>query len=147
MSDLVNWKNVVERYPQIERVGGASEISSVYVEYAERELEGYLAGYYTVPFSSNNLTAKDLSIDLTYLRIGNLKAKDRKEFREEVMGRIKQLQIGAASMMTSSGGQLQSVGELVYSDSKDYHPVFGMGDTLDFAVDSSQVDAEDAERG
>ncbi len=147
MSDLINWKNVVDRYPEIERVGGASEVGSLYIEYAERELESYLAGYYTVPFSDNNLTAKDLSIDLTYLRLANLKSEARKEFRDEVMERIEKLKLGNASMMTSSGDQLQSVGEVVYSNTKDYHPIFGVGDTLDFAVDSNQIADEDADRG
>lgn len=147
MSDYINWKDVVDRYPGIERVGGASEVGSVYVEYAERELEGMLAGFFTTPFSSNNLTAKDLAIDLTYARIANLKMEDRKEFRDEVLGRIQALKEGQAAMVTTSGDVMQAVGDTVYSNTQNYVPVFGMGDTLDFRVDSGQLLDEENARG
>lgn len=147
MSDYITWKDVLNRYPVVDRVGGASEVGSAYVRYAERELEGMLTGFFTVPFSSNNLTAKDLAIDLTYMRISNLKSEDRKEFRDELMGRIQALKDGQASMMTTSGDVLQAVGGTIYSTTQNYEPVFGMGDTLDFHVDSGQLLDEENARG
>lgn len=145
MGRYIEWDDVVLRYPNAGRSGGSSEVGSVHITYAEAYLESRFSGYFTIPFSSNNLTAKDLSIDLTYLRIGNFGQKDRKIFRDEIEDRIKQIKLGNDQMITNSGDSLGSVGEAVYSPHQNYHPVFGMDDEFMFDVDSSQlIDEEDA---
>jgi len=49
------------RYPT--RLAEA-EVNSHYLAPAAQRLDAMLAGWFSVPFSSTNLTAKDLSIDL-----------------------------------------------------------------------------------
>lgn len=123
------------------------EVTSYHLQYAESELDGYMAPYFTVPFSSNNLTAKDLAIDLTYLRVANLKSEERDSFRKEIMERIKMIQTGVMQMMTDSGTALSGASGQAWSTTKDYNPVFGMGDITEFRVDSSQVYNERIARG
>jgi len=106
-----------------------------------------MAPFFTVPFSSNNITAKDLAIDLTYIRVANLKLEDRDGFRKEIKERIKMIQVGDMVMMTTSGTSASTSDAQGWSTTKDYHPVFGMGDIVDFRVDSSEVYAEAIARG
>lgn len=135
------------RYSELDTMA-KFDITSYHLPYAEMELDGYMAPYYTVPFSSNNLTAKDLAIDLTYIRIANLKAEDREQFRKEILDRIKMYQSGAMAMMTSSGTAVSVGGAAsAWSTTENYHPVFGIGDITDFKVDSSEVYAERIARG
>lgn len=122
-------------------------INSHFIFYAENELDSKLASKFTVPFSSNNVTVKDLSIDMTYIRAGNLKAEEREELMEHVKYRINGLLDGSLSMLTTSGDAIAGVGETVWSNTQGYHPVFGIGDTKDFRVDSEQVYDEAIARG
>lgn len=138
----INWADVVARYPGLSQVGGAEEVGSSYIGYAENQVEGMLASAYTVPFSDNNLTVKDLCIDLVYIRAGTIKAEARKELRDEFMERIERLLTGKENMVTVDGTVMYSDGGTPWSSTENYHPVFGMGDHKDFVVDSDQVDDE-----
>jgi len=146
MGRYIEWDDVIHRYANAERSGGASEVGSAFIAYAEAELDGMMTGFYSVPFSSNNLTAKDLSIDLTYLRIATFKDKQRKQFKDEIDKRINDLRVGNSSMLTTSGDVLNSVGEVAYSNTMNYEPVFGMGNVEDFHVDSGQLYDEEQAR-
>jgi len=146
----ITYDDLVDRYRQLanDSKDGSTEVGSAYIVYAENELDGMLASTYTVPFSSNNLTAKDLSIDLAYLRIGRFKDKGRKELKADVMERINMLKSGEMGMLTDAGEVLTSGGQVTaWSNTKDYHPVFGMGDTIHFDADSQQVIDEENDRG
>ena len=121
-------------------------IESNFIYYAENELDGRLSPVFTVPFSSNNVTATDLSIDMTFCRAGNLKAEERKEVCDAIDMRIKRLIDGLDDMLLADGTVLATVGGTVYSTTMNYHPVFGMGNIVDMVVDSSQVQAEEDAR-
>jgi len=144
----IEWDDVVSRYASVNRVGGAEEVSSAHIVYAESELNGRLSPKFTVPFSSNNFTAKDLSIEMTYVRIGNLNIEDRETLQKSIDDRIQRLLDGEENMMDTDGAVLQqSVGGTLWSSSQDYVPTFGHGDTTDFEVDPNLVLDEEAKRG
>ena len=150
MGRYINWDDVTDRYSLLAKgsYAGADEVDSAHITYAENELDALLASTFTVPFSSNNLTAKDLSIDLTYCRVGNFKLKEQKEFKEMIMDKINMLKNGDMSMITDSGDVLTTGGTTqIWSSTEDYHPVFGMGDTIQFEVDSSRIIDEENDRG
>lgn len=138
-------QEVVDRYPLCNNIGIA-KIDSGHLVFAENELDGLLGKYFTVPFSSNNLTAKDISIDLAYLRIGNFKVKEREEFRKSVMDRISRLVDGNEAMITSGGEAIYSVGDTIGVSGQNYSPVFGMGNIEDFHVDVDRIIDEANER-
>lgn len=146
--NYATWSDCLERYPSLSRVGSVTSVSSVYLNYASRRIDGLLSRHFTVPFSSNNLTAKDLTLDLVYINAGNNKVKERDQLRKEFMDRIKALQLGTEAMLTDDGAvTLQSVGDTVYMSTADYVPVFGMGSIEDFHPDSSQLYDEEWSRG
>jgi hypothetical protein len=147
MGRYVNSSDLFTRYPELIRVNSTTAVESAYVLYAENELDGLMASHFTVPFSSNNLTARDLANDFTYLKANNFKAEDRERFRTELYERVQRLKDGAERMVLSDSTTLESVGETIYSTTQDYHPVFGLDRTESFVVDSSQIVNERSDRG
>lgn len=138
---------VTDRYPRVLTDSrGGSLIESAYLAPAEAELDARMAPYFPVPFSSNNLTAKDLVIDMTVLRMGIYK-ESMEVLRESVDARIKSLIDGTMFMVTTSGTVAAQPSSGVYSTTAAYHPVFGMGDILDMKPDDDRVDDEADSRG
>lgn len=142
MTKYIDWESVAQRYPGTTDVGGANEVGSAYLDYVEAQVEGLLAPAYTLPFSSNNLTVKDLCIDLAYIKIGTIKNEQREMLYKEFLERISRLVSGVEGMIDVDGTLIGRQGAAAWSTTKDYHPVFGMGSELDFTVDSEQVDDE-----
>ena len=164
MGRYVSWElDVIQRFNGLSDIGSSgvnsSDISgdatlintdSAYVHYAELEIENRLSGGFTTPFSSNNLTVKDLAIDETYRRVVVFKDKGpAKSIGDSIDVRIRALLDGTANMITSSAEAVSAVG--VHGNAKstteDYHPVFGLGDVELFDVSSAQLQDEvDARR-
>lgn len=145
---LIDWTEVVARYPRVADIGSASQVESAWIAPAVSELEGALGQHFTVPFSSNNRTAQDIAIDLTYTRINESRDSDLAAgLRERIEARIEALRDGRVHMVTSSGDLIQTAGEQAWSSTDDYHPAFGMGDFRDFAVSSQQIIDEGDDRG
>jgi len=134
------------RYNDIYSVNSdVDAVDSGFIFFAEHELDARLSKQFTVPFSSDNITAKDLAIDMTYLRAGNIGKDEEDELSDRIDKRIKDLLNGDMDMIVSSG-TLVTVGDTVWSNDMDYHLTFGHGDVEDFHVDSSQTYAEEIER-
>lgn len=144
MGKYVSWDDVVARYGMINQVGGAAEVGSAYIYYAEAELESRLAQHFTVPFSDNNITAKDLSIDLTLAKL--LAYKDTKKY-DLIMGqineRIDRLINKDDYMVTTSGDSLVSdqSGQM-WSSTSGYLPTFDNTDPIDLEIDPDLVQDE-----
>lgn len=145
MGRYITYSDLAARYADIDRISSA-DVDSYHIVFAENELDGMLSSRFTVPFSSNNLTAKDLSMDLAYLRVGNFSIENRKILRDEVMARIERLKRGSEDMLLDDGTTLQTVGETVWSNTQDYHPVFGMHDSKWLSISSEQLEDEEDER-
>lgn len=143
---FVTWKDVVDRYPAIATKGSSKSVESSYLYFAENQVNGMFAENFTVPFSSNNITAKDLAIDVTYLRIGIPNVTDTEKLMKMLDHRVKMLNNGTYKMMLDDGTSLVTLGDVVYSSDADFHKTFGHGDVEDFFPDSSQIYDEDQER-
>ncbi len=143
---FANWNDLVSRYPGVDRAGGSKDVSSAFLTFSDNEINGLLSSYFTVPFSSNNMTAVDLSVELSYARIGVTKIEQSDAIRDRVMSRVNRIKSGAESMMLSDGTVLKSSGEVVYSSDEDYNHTFGVGDVSEMFVDSSQLYDEDQDR-
>jgi len=140
MAKYINWKDAVIRYPSLSTVGGASEVGSTWIGHVEAQIEGMLSSSYTIPFSNNNETVKDLAVELLYIRVGNLKVKEAKSMREDFMSRIKNIKSGNESMITSSGKVVPMVGDTIYSSTSAYSPIFDLSSVENWGVDESQIE-------
>lgn len=148
MSPLINWSDVNRRYPETLKVADATQADSSWVPFAIAELHARLAPGFTVPFSDNNMTAKDLAIDLVYAKVYRFKDTEKAEaVMAYVNDQIDKLLDGNMSMLTSSGDVLSSVGGTVHVTNGDYHPVHGIGPIEYSVVSSAQIIDEENERG
>jgi hypothetical protein len=145
---LINWNDCIGRYPELASLRDATRADSFYTAYAVAELNARLAPRFTVPVSDNNLTAKDLAIDLTFAKLYRYKDQEKAAAVTSYVGQfIDDLLSGNASMITTSGQTIDSVGGTVFSTTQNYHPVFGLSPPRLWEVDSSQVIAEETARG
>lgn len=143
-----NAGDVIIRYKELNKLGGASEINSAYVHYAEFTLDSMLGNYFTVPFSNNNITAKDLTVDLVYLRYyEGIDSEKASKKREIIQTKIDNLIVGKTSMVTDSSDLLTSTGDPVYSNTDGFHNIFGHGPIEDLYIDHDLLDEEADERG
>jgi len=143
---FTDWNDLIIRYPSVATVGGAKDISSAYNNFAENEINGLLSSYFTVPFSSNNLTAIDLAVDLMYARIGVTSIIDAQDIRQRVYDRVENIKNGMESMMLVDGTVLIPAGEPVFSSDTGYVHTFGVDHIEHMHVDSSKLYDEDRER-
>lgn len=106
----------------------AVEVRSHFLPFASAQLDAMLAPWFTVPFSSNNLTAKDVALDLTYLLIlqRSKEAGDRKDLAQRIEARIHSLRDGREAMLTTSGEALVAAHttDEVWSNTRDIPPLF-----------------------
>ena len=145
MGRYVNWDDVIDRYPTLNTLQGADEMSSVYIVYAEAFTDGMLAGTYTVPFSDNNIIVKDLSIDMTYWRAARFKFDDAVAVKSSYFETIGRLKDGTLTMIDASGTIIPAVKKQIglHSTTESYHSAFGIDDPIFYSVDSDQMaDAE-----
>lgn len=138
--------DVHNRYPRtLTDSRAAATLEAAYLVPAEAEVDARLGSRFTVPFSSNNITVKDLVIDMTMLRMGTYKERDE-QLRKDVDARIKALLDGTMIMVDSAGAALAYPASGVINTTADYHPTFGMGDILDMEVDDERIDDEENAR-
>ena len=147
---LIAWADVTNRYPELDKLPNASVNSSqnAYITMGEAMVNGRLGSIYTTPFSSNNLTAQSLCIDEIYIQTQlsrqPAKAKAVSDYTDKL---YKDLLDGKTSMVAIGGTVVPLAPSELWSNTKDYHPTFGMGVTEVAAIDSSQLIAEDYARG
>ena len=138
--------DVIPRYPRVSTDSrAATTLEAAYLIPAEAEVDARLGSRFTVPFSSNNLTVKDLVIDMTMLRMGIYKERDE-QLRKDVDARIKALLDGTMVMVTDSGQVAAYQVSGVINTTADYHPVFGMGPIEDMEPDDQRIDDEEDAR-
>ena len=135
----ITWADIINRYPDMADRGEA-DTSSGDISYAERMVETKLGPGFTVPFSSNNLTVKDLCIDQYYGKYWLGKDEDKAKIMYAVDSFCYALVTGLYNMITTNGDQVQSSGgSVVYNPTMEYSPVFNMLDPEYQTVDSSQL--------
>lgn len=138
MGRYITTSDAYARYRELININSVTNLDSHHIYYAEIELDSMLSRCYTVPFSSNNITAKDLAIDLTYLRSANFKFEDREKFRVQIMQKINELCSGQSSMILTDGTSTATVGGTIWSNTEDYRNTFSVIDNEMTHIDSSQ---------
>jgi hypothetical protein len=131
------------RYPT--RLSEA-EVSSHFLGPASRRLDALLAGWFNVPFSDNNLTAKDLTIDLAQMLL--LQRSKEPQDWQALAGRIEQraedLREGREAMITSSGEAIHRIPHgAVWSSTQEFKPVFDLRRAEQQHVDPDRLEDEE----
>ena len=124
-----------------------SEINSYWLSHGALRVNEALGAYYTTPFSSNNETAKDLSIHFAalglYKRTRN--QTDSDELNDYIDQRLKDIVDNGASMITTSGDSLsfdksRNNNNTITSNMMNYTSVFDMRCPIDQRVDPDLID-------
>lgn len=120
----ITWDDVVNRFSSFATAAGAMKAASHHLAYAEAEVDAMLGAKFSVPFSNNNLTVKDLVIDLVYLRSIRNNFDLYRPMRAEINSKFAALLSGKMVMITASGDSLRYTGVSAWSNNQDYHPTF-----------------------
>lgn len=147
MGRYINWEDVTTRYREFSTVSGAVEAGSFFIVYAEGMVDSLLATHYVTPFSNNNITVKDIAIDIAYIKSARLKSEEETRLKDGVMDIIMKLRMGEISMVDEAGVVLQQHGGSVYTNTGSYNSSFGIGDWQDFLPSSMQMWDEQIDRG
>lgn len=130
----------------------SSEIVNGWLPYGTRRVNESLGGFYTLPFSTNNATARGLTVDYAYLGIlvRTRKQEDSIELRNELRYRIASLTSSGAPMLTDSAETIYPSSNVnnvfkVYSSTKDHKPIFDLRDPEYQRADPDQLREEQFE--
>lgn len=142
MGRYITWEDVVDRYPEIDTVGGADQISSSYIVYAESYLDGILATHFVTPFSQEVMIIKDLAIDFTYWRAGRFKLDNAVEVKSAFYETIGMLKAGQIALVDEDGVQIPALDSNagIWSNTMSFSGVFGTDDPLNWGVDEDEED-------
>ena len=146
MGRYVKWDDVVRRYPMFADLGDDAETDEAWITKAEATVEGVLAGYFTTPFSDNNVTAVDLCIDLSAAKALAYKDPEKAELiLTSVNSTMMALKSGEMAMMTTSGDPIYAAAG-AWSETKGYQPIFDLGPVEDWEIDPDQLDDLEADK-
>jgi hypothetical protein len=134
------WDEIVGRYKDFKDKGGASSVASRFIGLSEARIDSRLGSKFSTPFSDNNLTVKDLAIDMAYLLGVRLGKDEYERLRDDIDARIKGLLDGTMVMVTTSGDSLRDAGDTpAWSSTQDYHPSFNMLDETHWGPGSTEL--------
>lgn len=141
------YNEIIARYPAAADIGEAS-VNSNFLFFAENEINGLLGRHFTAPFSDNNITVKDLTIELSLIRIYTHTSPSEAKRRRDIFDKkISNLIEGEEVMLLTDGSQItSSVGGTVYSTTSGYTPIFGFSEIEDSEIDPDLLDDEEDAR-
>ena len=133
-------------FTQVYSLKGVSqtEINSYWLPHGALRVNENLGGFFTTPFSSNNHTARDLSIHFAYLGI-NARARTSQPqdipIRNELEQRITDITCGNAPMILDDGSLIQSPTTKfnAWSSTQQYEPMFNVLEPEQQRVDCDYV--------
>jgi len=141
MGRYINWDDVIDRYPELNTLGGADQLSSSYIVYSEAFVDGVLANNYTVPFSNNNMIVRDLAIDYTYWRAARFKFEDATAVKSSFFQTVEMIKDGQVVMIDDTGAIIEQIKKKIgiFSTTESYHSAFGMHDVEEWHIDEDNI--------
>jgi hypothetical protein len=147
MGRYIDWEDVIDRYPELNTLGGSDQLSSAYIVYSEAFVDGVLANHYTIPFSNNNMIIRDLSIDYCYWRAARFKFDDATQVKSSFFETIDMIKKGHVQMIDEAGTLIPQVKQKIglFSTTQSYHSSFGMHPEEEWKIDEDNI-TDDRER-
>jgi hypothetical protein len=146
-----NYDEAIIIRPLLESAGiNDIEVNSSFIYFAEKEVDGWFAGVFDVPFDPVPPQIKDITINLTYANALWYKdAESAIALKDEILARVKRIKEGEELLTTDSGQLLaRNPGQEIWSSNEDYSPVFDTHDYEESFVDvsSARLSAEESEK-
>jgi phage gp36-like protein len=147
MGRYIDWEDVLDRYPELNTIGGADQLSSAYIVYSEAYVDGILSPNFTPPFSNNNMIVRDLCIDWAYWRAARFKLDDAIEVKSSFFETVGLLKNGHLQMYDEAGTLIPALDKsFAWSNTQSYHTAFGMDDPVRWRIDEDQQDDDEGKR-
>ena len=134
-------------WTQVYSVKGVSqaEVNSTWIPYGALRVNEQLGKSFSTPFSSNNQTAKQLSIDYGYLGIllRTRNQTDSEELKNDLESRVADINSGNCPIILDDGSQIYPENNSkfdAFSTTQDYKSTFDMRDVQDQRVDPDYID-------
>ena len=127
MANYATLNEFLGRFPNT-RVS-STDLNDTWLTLGTTRVNEALGKCFTIPFSSNNQTAKELSIEFAYLGIlQRTRAADSDEMLQLVTERVTNICSGNAPMVTTGGDAIFATGvnNSVWSNTKGFNPTFDM---------------------
>ena len=143
MGRYIDWSDVVAKYPDVAKLNDANELEDMYVPAAEGYIQGSLSSKYSDELLLQSFLVKSLMVDQVYKDIQTTRQPKKAEaLYKSIENTIKAI-VTKRKLLVDSGGNILSYDRsVVWSNTKDYTPVFGMSSTEDSIVDPDQLDDE-----
>ncbi len=124
-----------------------TQLNSSWLPYGARRVNEQLGQCFEIPFSSNNFTAKQLSIQmgwLGFLETRTSKQDDSQELATRLAQVVTDICSGNSPMITTSGEGLFATGSKfeAFSTTMNYTPTFNMLDEIIQRVDPDRLQDE-----
>lgn len=151
MNNYVEPNELFGRYPAF-TINSFTNVNSDILFYAAREVEGNLSRAFTVPFSDNHPTVKDLVIEAAWVRYNRMnEPKIGEKLNKQLKERFERIVNGEEQIITTSGDFLQRTfqdRDIPESTVEDYHPTHSMlgADHEYTRIDSSYIEDLENER-
>jgi len=156
MGDYTSAIDIRKLYKKIDTAGLTDNDIDFYIAMAEAEINGYISTKYTIPISPAPALLRDISSELSLIKILDrfftAETSSKNEWRDirkkDVMSIIEKISKGDMLLITSSGTIISPRTDTteIYSNTKDYTPIFGHGHYGDEIVDIDRIDDEDDAR-
>lgn len=122
----------------------SSEISTHWMPYGALRVNEKFGGIFTMPFSSNNYSARELSIDFAYLGIllRTRQQDDSKELKKDLDERVKDMLKNNTPMILDDGTAYFADGSTLtsaWSTTQDYKNTFDMRNAINQRVDPDLI--------
>lgn len=140
MARYIDWKDVVGKYADAARIGGAVEMKESFINAAEDEIDAALATRYLTPFTPVPGVVRDLCIDQAYFKMA-LRQKGSDLIGKFINDRIKALRTGDM-VLVMSGTILETVGHpraRRFAMTASIVPIFGYSLTDSYFVDGRPI--------
>lgn len=139
------WQQITDKYPSAATGAGTDAIQVSYLTQAESEINGLLAPYYAVPFTTVPPSISDLTADLVFIKMKILDQKVVKPLQDYFNERIKAIQTGKLLLVQADGTTVSRTGNKASID-KQYHSAFGPDEAINWQPDTYRLDDAEDER-
>lgn len=141
MGRYIEWTHVAEVYPVLSKGGLApANVNTAFIVRCEAYVEGMLSNNFTSPFSSNNMTVRNLCIDYVYMNVAVNKDKNIKNVEKRFNDMIMALNNGAMNMIADDGSVIErATGQQAWSNTMSYHTSFGVDSYHNWETDDNQI--------
>ena len=120
-----------------------ADLSGYWLPHGALRVNEALGSCFSIPFGSNNETAKDISLSYAWLglMVRTRPTADSQEIKREVEKRVADICSGSAPMVLTDGTAIyaDSTGDQIYSNTMRYKPTFDVRPALRQHVDPDRL--------